>query len=92
MDTQIERERRENEKKFGAWEELPNGGRRYSYKVRGRDDWIARYVKIVDAMEQTLRFYQAIHDSSGKLVEVHEKYPEEKGHRKVEEKIYENYS
>jgi len=25
--------RKENEKKFGNWEELPDGGRRYFYEV-----------------------------------------------------------
>lgn len=72
--------RRWNERKFGFWEELPNGGRRYFYEVRGRYAWVARYVKEVDALEQTVRFYQEIYDDQGRLIEVHEKYPEDKGH------------
>lgn len=80
-----ELKRRENEKKFGTWEELPDGGRRYSYEVKGRYDWTARYVKEVDAMEQTLRFYQEIYDSSDMLIEIHEKYPEDRGHRKAKD-------
>ncbi len=37
----------------------------------------------VDAQESTLRFWQEIYDDQGKLVEVHEKYPVDKGHQKV---------
>jgi hypothetical protein len=37
----------------------------------------------VDASEFTLRFYQEIYDNSGQLVEVHEKYPVDKGHGKI---------
>ena len=72
--------RRKNERKFDFWEELPDGGRRYFYEVRGRQGWVARYVKEVDASERTVRFYQEIYDDKGCLVEVHEKYPEDKGH------------
>jgi hypothetical protein len=78
-----EQRRRQNEKKFGSWEELPNGGRRYWYEVTGRQGWKARYVKEVDAGEETLRFYQEIYDDEGELVEVHHKYPVDTGHRKV---------
>ena len=80
-----ELKRKENEKKFGAHEVLPDGARRYSYKVKGRSGWTARYVKEVDSTEQTVRFYQEIYDDTGKLIEIHEKYPIDKGHRKVEE-------
>jgi len=31
MDILDEKKRKENEKKFGTWEELRDGGRRYSY-------------------------------------------------------------
>jgi hypothetical protein len=34
----------------------------------------------VDAREITLRFWQEIYDEQGTLVEVHEKYPLDKGH------------
>ena len=73
--------RRKNEKKFGAWEDLPDGGRVYSYEVRGHHDWTARYVKEVDASELTVCFWQEIYDNFGQLVEVHEKYPIDKAHR-----------
>jgi len=73
----------QNEKKFGRWEELPGGGRRYRLDVPGRQGWLARYFKDVDASETTLRFWQEICDDQGKLVEVHEKYPVDQGHQKV---------
>jgi hypothetical protein len=64
-------------------EELPGGGRRYWLEVMGRSGWKARYVKEVDAEERTLRFYQEIYNERGELVEIHEKYPIDKGHRKI---------
>jgi hypothetical protein len=82
MDTA--QQRKKNERKYGSWEELTNGGRRYAYEVLGHQGWIARYVKEVDASEQTMRFYQEIYDQHGHLVEIHEKYPVDKGHKKVE--------
>jgi hypothetical protein len=75
--------RLQNEKKFGDWNELPDGGRRYWLNVVGRIGWQARYIKEVDAQETTLRFWQEIYDEHGKLVEIHEKYPVDKGHQKV---------
>lgn len=79
----LEDKRRLNEKKFHSWEKLPNGGRRYWLDVKGKHGWKARYVKEVDAMEETVNFYQEIHDENGNLTEVHEKFPVDKGHRKV---------
>jgi hypothetical protein len=76
--------RRENETKFGQWQELPNGGRIYSLEVTGRQLWKARYFKEVDQNEITLRFWQEIYDEAGQLVEVHQKYPVDLGHRKIE--------
>jgi len=48
--------------KFGSWEELPGGGRRYWFEVIGRSGWKARYVKKVDTEERTLKFYQEIYN------------------------------
>jgi hypothetical protein len=73
--------RAQNEKKFGSWEELTDGGRRYWLDIGGRLGWRARYVKQVDAQENTVRFWQEIYDSQGQLVEIHEKYPVDKGHQ-----------
>lgn len=75
--------RRENERKFGQWLELASGGRLYYYEVQGHYGWKARYVKEVAANEQTLRFYQEVYDQNGRLVELHEKYPVDKGHNKT---------
>lgn len=75
--------RRENEKKFGTWDEQPDGTRRYFYEVLGRHGWKAYYVKEVDASEKTIKFYQEIYNENGQLIEIHEKYPRDKGHTKV---------
>ncbi len=60
-----------------------DGRRRYRLDVSGRQGWRARYLKEVNANEETFRFWQEIYDDGGKLVEVHEKYPVDKGHQKV---------
>ncbi|MCW5876247.1 MAG: hypothetical protein KIS85_05120 [Anaerolineales bacterium] len=78
-----ERKQRQNEAKFDSWEALPDGGRQYSMTVPGRSGWKAIYLKQVDADEQTVRFWQEIYDESGALVEEHQKYPEDRGHKKV---------
>ena len=75
--------RSQNERKFGHWDELPDGGRRYWFEVPGRYGWKARYLKEVNAEEVTLRFWQEIYDDRGRLIEIHEKYPVDKGHHKV---------
>ena len=71
----------QNERKFKQWEELPNGGRRYIRDFVGRAGGRARYIKEVDATENTIRFAQEIYDASGHLVTVHEKFPVDLGHR-----------
>ncbi len=80
-----EHKRAANERRFGSWKELPNGGRRHWYDAPGRYGWTARYVKEVDAMERTVRFRQEIYDANKQLVEIHERYPVDKGHIKIEE-------
>lgn len=74
--------RSQNEKKFGHWEDVPGGGRRYCLEVEGRHGWRARYLKEVDAAERTLGFWQEIYDENGMLAELHRKYPVDEGHRK----------
>ena len=74
--------RAQNEAKFGAWDERPGGARCYRFDVPGRHGWRARYLKEVDGAETTLRFWQEIYDEHGTLVEIHEKYPVDKGHQK----------
>jgi hypothetical protein len=42
-----------------------------------------RYLKEADATEETVKFWQEIYDENGRLVEIHQKYSVDKGHRKV---------
>ena len=83
MDTKSRRNL--NEKKFQHWENLPHDGRRYFLEIQGKHAWKARYVKEVDRTEETIKFYQEIFDENGSLIEVHEKFPVDKGHRKLKE-------
>ena len=78
-----ESKQRENEKKFSHWEKLPNGGRRYYFEILGRYGWKARYIKEVDSSEKTTKFYQEIFDENSQLIEIHEKYPIDKGHIEI---------
>jgi hypothetical protein len=79
--------REQNERKFTDWAELQGGGRRYWLDVEGHLGWRARYVKIVDRNEKTLRFWQEIYDNTGKLMEKHVKFPVkfpvDEGHQKA---------
>lgn len=75
--------REQNERKFPHWHDDPGGARTYWLEVTGHHGWRARYLKRVDAAEATLRFWQEIYHADGKLVEVHEKYPVDLGHRKA---------
>lgn len=77
--------RSQNERKFQSWRLLQNGGRLYCLDVPGKMTWRARYLKEVDAAEKTVRFWQEIYDSHGLLVEVHQKYPIDLGHRPAKE-------
>ena len=79
----MNKNRKENEKKFTHWKNTNDGGRKYWFDIKGRMGWKARYVKEVDENERTLKFYQEIYDNKNKLVEIHEKYPVDKGHKKV---------
>jgi hypothetical protein len=74
--------RGQNERNFGHWEELPNGGRRYFLDFVGRAGGRARYVKEVDEAETTVRFAQEIYDQAGRLVAEHEKFPIDLGHKR----------
>lgn len=72
--------RRQNEKEFGNWLELPDGGRRYWFDRPGKAWGFQRFVKIVDADEKTLFVIQEIYDDNGNLKERHQKYPIDTGH------------
>ncbi|GAH79273.1 unnamed protein product, partial [marine sediment metagenome] len=43
----------------------------------------ARYVKEVDSQERTVKFYQEIYDKDNNLVQIHEKFLEDRGHKKL---------
>lgn len=77
--------RAQNERKFGSWKILDDKGRLYWLDVTGKMNWRARYLKQVDAQENTIRFWQEIFDNNGVLVEVHQKYPVDLGHKSIEE-------
>ena len=81
-----EAKRQLNEKKFPNWKALPDNCRKYWIDITGRHGWMARYIKEVNEMDETVRFYQEIYDDKGSLVEIHEKFPVDKGHIKAKEK------
>jgi hypothetical protein len=72
--------RRQNEREFGNWVDLPGGGRRYWRDRRGRIHGTQRMIKIVDADENTLVVIQEIYNDADELIERHQKYPEDTGH------------
>ena len=75
--------REQNERTFGRWEQLPGGGRRYVKELAGRTGGFARYWKEVDAVENTVRFWQEIYDRNRKLVAKHDKFPVDSSHQNV---------
>lgn len=75
--------RKQNEKQFDSWNELENEGRIYKQVVPGKRGWFAVYYKEVDKQETTVRFWQEIRDQDSVLREIHEKYPTDKGHKKL---------
>jgi hypothetical protein len=75
--------REQNERRFPQWEDLPDGGRRYFRIVTGKLSGYARFVKVVNADEETISFIQEIYDDEGLLVGSHQKYPQDTGHQDV---------
>ena len=51
--------------------------------MTGRNKGKARYVKEVDRNEITIAFWQEIFDEYGTMIEIHEKFPIDKGHKKI---------
>ena len=78
-----DKKRQQNEIKFENWKETEDGGRIYWFEVDGQKGWKAKYFKVVDKNERTIGFYQEIYNQKNELVEVHEKYPIDKGHKKI---------
>ena len=77
------RNQKVNERKFKNWIETETGGRIYTKELKGKFGWKAEYIKEVDENEKTLEFKQNIYNESGILIEVHEKFPIDKGHKKL---------
>jgi hypothetical protein len=75
--------RAQNERAFTHWKDMAGGGRRYFREFVGRAGGRARYVKEVNAEENTVRFAQEIYDPTGRLVAVHEKFPVDLGHKQL---------
>lgn len=75
--------REQNERRFGSWNDLPGGGRRYWTDRRGAVSGFQRMIKIVDEDEITLQVVQEIYNDEGVLVERHQKYPEDAGHERL---------
>ena len=77
--------RKENERRFKNWDELPTNGRRYWYDRKGVVSGFQRMIKIVDANENTLQLIQEIYDDDEKLIERHQKFPIDTGHEELGE-------
>jgi hypothetical protein len=73
-----------NEKEFKNKEEIVSGKKLYWKEIESTDGSgkRARYEKIVDINENTISFTQKIYDKNNLLIEIHEKYPIDKGHVK----------
>lgn len=78
-----QQKRIQNEREFEFWDELGNGGRKYWFEIKGRMGGFARYIKLTDSEENTISFIQEIYNSIGELTEIHEKFPIDKGHKKM---------
>ena len=78
-----ELKRKKNEAEYDKWIEKAHGIRIYSFEIKGRQGWKALYLKEVNSEEITLRFWQEVYDEINILREIHEKYPTDKGHKKL---------
>lgn len=79
----MNKKREQNERKYGNWDELPDGKRKYWFDVKGKNNAKARYIKEVNEDDEIISFRQEIYDSQDKLIEIHEKYPVDLGHKKI---------
>jgi len=77
-----DKKRNQNEKEFQNWSETQNGGRLYWKETLAGDKSgrVSRYEKTVDCNEITLSFVQKILDRNRNTIEIHEKFPINKGH------------
>ena len=76
------KKRRQNEKEYQNWSDTENGGRLYWKETPAGDKSgrVSRYEKMVDCNEATISFIQKILDINRNTIEIHEKFPINKGH------------
>lgn len=80
--------RRRNERDWPNWKDLPDGRRQYWIRRQGRE-WGCQimFKEVVfdpkTQLEQTARLWQEVYDDNGKMVESHQKFPVDTGHRKT---------
>ncbi|MEO7293247.1 MAG: hypothetical protein ABIW34_09105 [Ginsengibacter sp.] len=79
----MNKQRQKNETEFESWIDKEDGGRIYSFEIAGKLGWKAKYLKEVDSEEVTIKFWQEIYNQNNILKEIHEKYPVDKGHKKL---------
>lgn len=72
--------RKQNERRFGNWEELEDGNRRYWTDRKGAESGFQRMIKIVDSDENTIQVIQEIYNDDDVLIERHQKFPVDTGH------------
>jgi hypothetical protein len=77
-----------NERDWPNWKDLPNGRRRYWLRRQGTVFGYQVLFKEVifnpeTQLEETARMWQEIYDDADCLIETHEKYPTDTGHRKL---------
>jgi hypothetical protein len=82
------RRRKQNERIWPHWQDLPESRRRYWLRregfVWGHQVLFKEVVFNPETqLEQTTRMWQEIYDDHGELVESHQKYPTDTGHRKL---------
>ena len=77
------KQRLKNEREYESWIEKEDGGRIYSFEIKCKVGWNAKYLKEVDSEEVTMKFWQEIYDDKNILKEIHEKYPVDTGHKKL---------
>ena len=75
--------RQSNENRFKQWRASETGGRIYYKKVAGLYGRYAFYFKEVDEHESIVRFWQEVYNAKDELIEIHEKYPIDNGHQKI---------
>ena len=80
---------KQHEKRYDSWTTLNSKGRLYRKEIIARNGsgWKAVYLQEVDEKESVVRFWQEIYNENNELVEIHEKYPEDKGHVIIKKEI-----